>query len=116
MKELQKIIKISAKEGFKILRKNGPYFCESLQKDIAVTSVFWNHIIFSKERNLREIQERMLIVNIIPRIFKEGVLQSQRDVFFRIILKIEYIHFIVIIQKTSTKFLLLSCFKQTQKK
>jgi len=70
----KKLFKISAKEAFKNLRKSGPCFCEEISDKIEITGVFWHHLIFSKERNNKELE------------------------------------------KTSTSYLLLSCFRETQKK
>lgn len=112
----KKLFKISAKEAFKNLRKSGPCFCEEISDKIEITGVFWHHLIFSKDRNNLELQEKMLIINIIPRIFKKGYIQQIREKYIRIALDIEEIRIILIFEKTSTKYILLSCFRETQKK
>jgi hypothetical protein len=44
MENILKIIRISSNKGFKVLRKNSPYFCESLNNKINITRIFQNHI------------------------------------------------------------------------
>lgn len=123
MQNLHRILKISAKEAFKTLRKHGPYHCQSLSQEIYVTNIFWNHINFSKERSIREIVERLSIIPLIERILQEGICvkttEEKHLTFFRISLSIKHLSFSVICKhnkKENGHNILLSCFIDIQKK
>jgi len=123
MKSLHQVLKISAKESFKTLRKYGPYSCKSLSQDIYVTNVFWNHINFSKERSIREIIERLSIIPLLEKILKEGkcvkTIEDRHLIFYRITLTIKHLSFSVICKynkKEKGHNILLSCFIDIQKK
>lgn len=123
MKSLHQVLKISAKESFKTLRKHGPYFCESLSQNIYITNLFWNHINFSKERSIREIVERLSIIPLIERVLQEGqcvkTTEDRHLIFYRITLTIKHLSFPVICKynkKERGHNILLSCFIDIQKK
>ena len=128
MENILKIIRISSNKWFKILRKNSPYFCKSLDNEVVVTRIFQNHISwYTKSRVNREIIERLSILNIIEDIFEKWNIINKREKWifewkeykntYKISLKIKYFYFIVVIwEKYKWWFILLSCFvKNIQK-
>ena len=122
MKSLHQILKISAKQAFKTLRKHGPYFCESLQVDVSVTSIFWNHINFSKYRPVQEIVYRLAIIPLVEIILQTGLIEEKREedhlIFYKITQEISLKRFCVICRynKKEDSHVLLSCFIEIQKK
>lgn len=113
---LQKLLKLSAREAFETLRGKGPFFCSSIAEYVSITRVFWGHIIFSKERHHTEVQERLLILNFIPRIFRKGYVQNDSGKYIRLALKCDEFTFILILERLPSKIILLSCFREYTKK
>jgi len=113
MKGVHKILKISAKEAFKNLRGQAPFFCTSLNKEVFVTKLFWNHINFSKQRTIREVIYRLATIPLIARILAEGKTVKVSKNFFQINLTLQGQTFSVIILQDlqrDNKCFLLSCF------
>jgi len=79
MQKLLKLIRLSTKESFILLREKSPLLCHSLKENIKVTKIFHNHIRFgNKPRNKEEVIKRLLIIPLISRILKEGKLLESR--------------------------------------
>jgi len=123
MEKIIKIIRISSKEWFYELKAKSPLKCWILDKNFFITSTFYNHISwYKKSRPIREIIERLSLVNLIVKIWKEWELLEQREnqkfeknsffkKIYKISLKISKIDFkIVLWEKESWKIILLSCF------
>lgn len=121
MNQIQKILKISAKESFIQLRKNSPYFCHSMQKEIYITRKFWNHINFSKYRPQKDIILKLALLPLIENILLKGELVEKRDWgqknSYRIERKIkEEICILILEQRNKKNIYLLSCFVHQPKK
>ena len=123
MEKLIKIIRISSKEWFKELKSKSPIFCNSLEKNIYITHTFYNHIAwYKKTRPIREIIERLILINLIVKIIKNWKLVEKRknqiiekNLFFietyKIVLNINKINFKIIIwKKKNWDLILISCF------
>jgi len=126
MEQLIKIVKISSKSSFNILKKNAPYFCTILDKNIFVTNKFYKHISwYSRNRKIEEIIERLSIISLIEEIaLSWNIFQTKEDTFYekmhfiktyKLSYKIEDIYFIILVwEKDSWKLILLSCFAKTE--
>ena len=122
MDNILKIIRISSNKWFKILKKNSPYYCKSLNNTVNITRTFQNHISgYSKSRVNREIIERLSILNLIDDILLNWKIIEERKKWlfewkeykntYKISFKIKSFYFILIIwEKYNWGFLLLSCF------
>ncbi len=118
MKRLYKILKISAKESFLKLRKESPYFCTALGKNISIGREFWNHINFSKYRTIKEIIYRLSIISLVEKSLKEGILvetrnmQDSEKISYRIDLRIKNETFCMVCLENIKRdeISLLSCF------
>lgn len=79
MKDIVKITRISAKESFKKLRENWPYFCDELNKNIKISNLFLNHITwYWRKRTLKETILRLLIIPLIDIILKNWNIDEVR--------------------------------------
>lgn len=80
MKILLRLAKKSAKENYKFLRNQSPFFCNTLKAEVMVSKIFFNHVVYhtSKNREEREIIERILLFPFIKSILKNGKLQETR--------------------------------------
>ena len=110
-----KLIKISTKAAFDSLKSESPIICKSLDTNIFVTRIFLNHIRFEKRRVVSQINERLLLINLVPQILFDGQLietrQQKNYIFYEIAHLIENIDCRVIIRKNlSGKYYLFSCF------
>jgi hypothetical protein len=124
MKHILKIIRISAKKWFKLLKEKAPYKCNELNKNIEITNIFKKHISwYQKQRTTKEIIIRLWMINLIDDILKEWKIIQKRkngkyewkiyDFTYRIWLNISWIDFITVIWETkSKKYILLSCFSK----
>ncbi len=112
---LHKILKISAKESFLQLREASPYFCKKLNLKIHITRVFWNHINFSKFRTLKEVSSRLAIFPLILKVIKEGGVKKETTKYIKVVYNEKGIDFVIILEKTPKKVILLSCFIDNKK-
>ena len=119
MKSLLAFAKDSAKKAFKKLREQEYFFSKDLDKNINITRVFFEHVIYDKKkkRTAYEIMERILILPFLEEIISTGKIQKTREYkgthFFRVskVYK-KYTLTVIIFQDTITKeYILLSCFK-----
>ena len=79
MKDIIKITRISAKESFKKLRENWPYFCSELNIWIKISNLFLNHISwYWRKRTLKETILRLLIIPLIGIILKDWDIDEKR--------------------------------------
>ena len=64
MKTFLRLAKKSAKENYKELKKKSPMYCSTLEKNVKITKIFFNHIVYnnSKNREEREIKENNLFL------------------------------------------------------
>ena len=107
--------KISAKKIFKNLRTNSPIFCNALNKEIQITKLFLQHILFPQNRrNLKETTERCLVVPFIDHILENGIISEAREKentkYYKITLKVKKHIICIIVVKTKSRYLHLSCF------
>ena len=124
MQHILKIIRISSKKWFKLLKEKAPYKCSELNKEIQVTNIFQRHISwYQKQRTTKEIIVRLWMINLIDDILTKWKIIQKRenwkyewkiyDFTYRVLLKISWIDFIAVIWETKTqKFILLSCFSK----
>lgn len=109
------LLKLSAKYAFQWLKKSSPYFCSALQKEVVVSRTFWDHLLHTKKRSTGELFSRLLLIPIIQKILLEGVLIEKREFPHMVKYKIEYKEddfiFACIVEKTSKKHTLSSCFE-----
>ncbi len=118
MKILLRLAKQSAKNIFKIVRSQSPFYCNALSSEIKVTKLFYNHIVNNskKKRSDYEIVERILIIPFLSEILLKGVLIQMRNEkygkTFRITYKIKSDIFCVIILSSQDNYSLLSCFRK----
>jgi hypothetical protein len=124
MQQVLRIIRVSSKLWFKLLKEKSPYKCTELNDNIKITNIFLKHISwYQKQRTTKEIVIRLWMINIISEILKEWkIIEEREDILFewksflksyRIQLKIKWIFFIVIIWKKDDETLvLLSCFSK----
>ena len=122
MQHILRIIRISSRKWFKLLKEKAPYKCSELNKEIEVTNIFLKHISwYQKQRTTKEIILRLWMINIIDDILLNWkIIQEKENVLFewksflksyRLELKIKWIHFIVVIWKKEDNIhILLSCF------
>ncbi len=115
MQNIFKLLKISAKESFFLLKKSFPLFSEKLSEDIFLTRDFWDHVNFSKPRELRERIERLAMIPLVPKVLKEGEIFSERESFWRFEYHEQELIFCVILQKKSKKIIVLNCFLNKEK-
>ena len=130
MKKLVKIIRISAKEWFKKLRKEWLIYCSAINKKFSIWNIFLNHISWSsiKKRSIREIIERLSIINLVEGIALEWVVVEERGnlIFektkyfvksYKILLEIRWVKFYLIIwEKKNWDTVLISCFLKNKTK
>lgn len=80
MKQLVKLVRLSSKEAFKKLRSSKKIYCKDLNKTFKVTNLFLRHISWrSKNRELRDVIERLSSINLIEKIWNEWDLIEVRD-------------------------------------
>ncbi|MDQ7023816.1 MAG: hypothetical protein Q9M97_10125 [Candidatus Gracilibacteria bacterium] len=66
MQHILRIIRISSKKGFKLLKEKAPYKCSELDENIEVTNIFQKHISgYQKQRTTKEIIVRLGMINLI---------------------------------------------------
>ena len=120
MKILFRLAKKSAKKVFQGLRKQGPYFCKSINKNVRITKLFLSHItnIEKKKRTYFDIIERSFILPFVKDIIEKGILQETRTSdfgkFHKVSLLIGEDTFSIIIIENKKQLLLLSCFRKYQ--
>jgi len=117
MNKLLPLAKQSAKEVFFKLRKNWPYFCNAISSEILIWKSFFNHVAFNKNKNrkIRELLERLLIIPFIKKIIENWELTEKRDwekseEYYKISLNNWNNTFSIIIIKNKSYYFLLSCF------
>jgi len=122
MQHILKIIRISSKKWFKLLKEKAPYKCSELSKNIEVTNIFFKHISWHrKQRDIKEIIIRLWMINLIDDILLKWKISDEREnvkyewKFFlksyKIIYQLNWVIFkIVIWKKEEDKYILLSCF------
>ena len=124
MQHILRIIRISSKKWFKLLKEKAPYKCSELNEVIQVTNIFQRHISwYQKPREIKEIIIRLWMINIVDDILLKWKISEKRENWkyewkvynytYKISLKISWIIFILVIWETKNNtFLLLSCFSK----
>jgi hypothetical protein len=124
MKHILRIIRISAKRWFKLLKEKSPYKCSELNSNIEITNIFQKHISwYQKQRTIKEIILRLWMINLIEDILlKWEIIEIRKNwkyewkiynITYRIQLKISWIKFIIVIWKTKKeRYIILSCFQK----
>jgi len=81
MKKIVNISRISAKESFKNLRKNWPYFCKILENQkIVISNMYFRHISwYWRKRELKETILRFLMIPLIYKILNEWEIREKRE-------------------------------------
>ena len=122
-KELLLFARRSAKESFKNLKGQAPFYCNILESDIFITKVFFEHIAFAKQRTrfFYDLMERLLVIPFIPEILKNGIIVEERlksvsTIFLRIEYSIAKKTLALIIMKKSNRYFLSSCFVVYEKR
>ena len=128
MQNIVKLVKLSSKEAFIQLRNWWSIFCDSLNRDCAVTKIFYKHISWErKNRKIKEVIKRLSCISLIKKILSEWILTEERwenkvdwkyfQKFFRIYLKIEDMDFFLIIwEKVNLRLTLISVFIEFNEK
>ena len=116
------LAKKSAKEIFKLIRKNRGVFCPALQFEVKITRRFLQHICFNqdKDRSAEEIMERILIMPFVSHIIEKGEYISKREEYGKTFIRISYVFWTavklsIILEKTQKHCIVLSCFRNTKK-
>lgn len=124
MQHILRIIRISSKKWFKLLKEKAPYKCSELNKNIEITNIFLKHISgHRKPREIKDIIVRLWMINLIDDILLNWEIIEKRENWkyewqvynftYKISLKISWIIFILVIwQNKSDKYILLSCFSK----
>ncbi len=127
MKKLIKIIRISSKQWFKRLRDKWEIYCEAINNTFIVSNLFLKHISgWSKNRKLREIIERLSIINLVEEIaLKWNLVETREKVIiekyfykrsYKLLLNIKWIDFfLVLAEKNNWKIILISTFLNFRK-
>lgn len=122
MQHILRIIRISSKKWFKLLKEKAPYKCSELNKKIEITNIFLKHISgHRKQRDMKEIIIRLWMINLIDDILLKWIITEERKNIkyewkyflnsYKISYKLNWIIFIVVIwKKEEEKHILLSCF------
>lgn len=122
MKNILKIIRISSKKWFKLLKQKSPYYCEALNNDIYITNILLKHISwYQKSRNIEEIIIRLWMINLIDDIISSWkIINTRENVYFewklfkktfKISYKVKEVYFILLVwEKNNSEFIALSCF------
>ena len=128
MKYLIRISRLASKEAIKDLKSKNPIFCSALKQSFTVTNIFYNHVVgYKKSRPDKEIIERLIVINLIPKIAREGIIKEKREngVFenkifkntYKIMLRQWWISFYIILwEETLWDMILLSCFVRDHRK
>ncbi len=115
-----KLLKTVIKVAFKKLKAKKFIYSNVLEENIFITRDLWEHLLFKKRRNEKEVIERLLTVLVIDEIIENGILSEERKEenckYYRLEKKINNFDFAVIILKTSKKYSILSCFIITEYK
>ncbi len=122
MKKIVKLVRLSSKEAFLKLRNLWEINCYAIWKSFRVTNLFLKHISWTaKNRQLREIIERLSSINLIEKISCNWELVETREYIkiewknFKKSYKIRFIKqniefFIVLWEKENLKIILISVF------
>lgn len=79
MKKLIKVVRVSAKEWFIKLRDKWEIYCKAIDNNFIVSNLFFRHISWaSKNRKIREIIERLSIINLVEKIWTKWELVELR--------------------------------------
>jgi hypothetical protein len=80
MQHILRIIRISSKKWFKLLKEKAPYKCSELNKDIEVTNIFFKHISWhKKQRDIKEIIIRLWMINLIDDILLKWEISEESE-------------------------------------
>jgi hypothetical protein len=127
MQHILRIIRISSKKWFQLLKEKAPYKCSELNKNIEVTNIFFKHISWHKKpRDIKEIIIRLWMINLIEDILLKWNISEKRENIkyewkffiksYKIIYKLNWVIFkIVIWKKENNEYILLSCFAKILK-
>jgi len=122
MQNIVQLVKLSSKEAFYQLRDWWEIYCKSLDRNCAITKIFYKHISWErKNRKIKEVVKRLSAISLIKKILNEWELIEERwenkvdwkffQKFFRLELKIEDINFFVVIwEKINQRLTLISVF------
>ena len=124
MDHILRVIRISSKKWFKLLKERSPYICNKIENNVKITNIFLKHISwYKKPREIKEIIIRLWMMNLIEDILQNWNIVEKRDnvkyewKIFTETYKISYlekwIYFIVIIwKKDEWDYILLSCYSK----
>jgi|CXWL01.1.fsa_nt_gi hypothetical protein len=79
MKTVIRLLKVASKQASLDLRQKAPLPCPSLASDVLITKAYFNHIAFSKKRELKDLAKRLGMTPLIPEILKQGVLEKSGE-------------------------------------
>ena len=124
MKHILRIIRISSKKWFKLLKEKAPYKCSGLNKEIEITNIFLKHISwYKKPREIKDIIVRLWMINLIDDILLNWEIIEKRENWkyewkiynftYKVSLKLSWIRFILVVwENKKNKLILLSCFSK----
>jgi hypothetical protein len=115
VKSVIRLLKVASKQASVDLRAKSPLDCPCLEKKIVVSKVYFNHIAFSKSRELKDLAKRLGMIPLIPEILLKGKLlkeetREDKRTYFRIGLKKANLHLISIVVERKDDCALLSSF------
>ena len=104
MKKVVKLTRISAKRYFKQLRAKSPILCTVLNKEVQITTIYFQHISWkSKVRKIKEVVLRLLMINLIDEILEKWKLSEKREkekfIYYEIQYKIEWEVFCLVLSE-----------------
>jgi hypothetical protein len=116
VKSVIRLLKVASKQASIDLRAKSPLTCPCIDTKVVVSKVYFNHIAFSKSRELKDLAKRLGMIPLIPEILANGKLlkeetrEEDERTYFRIGLKKANLHLIAIVVKRKDDYALLSSF------